>query len=81
MSSKTIPQHGAATLVLHSWDGVIWIESLTLFPPLMALIIVAKQFYLSDLTRAPSSERLCLCPGDLLQTSLLPFYALELGLL
>ncbi len=42
VSSKTTPQHNAATTVLHSWDDVIGMESLTLFPPQTVLIIVAN---------------------------------------
>ena len=43
--SKAPPQHDAATPVLHSWDGVLWIENLPLFPPNITMVIMAKQFY------------------------------------
>ncbi len=43
ISSKATQQHNAATPVLHSWDDDIGMESLTLFPPHIALIIVARK--------------------------------------
>jgi hypothetical protein len=43
--SKAPPQHDAATPVLHSWDGVLWLASVHLFPPNIVMVIMAKQFY------------------------------------
>ena len=43
--SKAPPQHDAATPVLHGWDGVLWLASLPLFPPIITMVIMAKQFY------------------------------------
>ena len=35
----------AATPVLHSWDGVLQLASLPLFPPNITMIIMAKQLH------------------------------------
>ena len=43
--SKAPPQHDAATAVLHSWDGVLLLASLPLFPSNITMVIMAKQFY------------------------------------
>uniref|UniRef100_A0A8C7S268 Uncharacterized protein n=1 Tax=Oncorhynchus mykiss TaxID=8022 RepID=A0A8C7S268_ONCMY len=43
--SKAPQQHNAATPVLHSWDGVLRLASLPLFPPSIMMDIVAKQIY------------------------------------
>ena len=43
--SKAPPQHDAATPVLHSWDGVLRLAILRLFPPNITMVIMAKQFY------------------------------------
>ena len=58
--SKTPPQHDAATPVLHSWDGVLRLASLPLFPPNITMVIMAKQFYFS--------KNYNLCPHVQLQT-------------
>ncbi|XP_051568699.1 syntaxin-16-like isoform X1 [Myxocyprinus asiaticus] len=42
--SKAPPQHDAATPMLHGWDGVLRLASLTLFPPNITMVIIAKQF-------------------------------------
>ena len=43
--SKAPTQHDAATPVLHSWDGILWLASLPLFPPNITMVIMAKQLY------------------------------------
>lgn len=50
------------------WYGVIWMETLTLFPPHVAFIILTLLNSYIYLTREPSSKKLCRCPGDHLQT-------------
>lgn len=41
--SKTAPQHDAVTPILHSWDGVLRLQSFHLFPPTIRFIM-AQQF-------------------------------------
>jgi hypothetical protein len=43
--SKASPQHNAATPMLHGWDGVLRLASLSLFPPNITMVVMAKQFY------------------------------------
>ena len=43
--SKAPPQHDAATPMLHGWDGVLRLASITPFPPNITMVIIAKQFY------------------------------------
>ena len=43
--SKALPQHDAATPVLHGWDGVLRLASLPLFPPNITMVIMAKQLF------------------------------------
>ena len=45
--SKAPPKHDAATPMLHGWDGILWLASLTLFPPNITMVIMAKQFHFS----------------------------------
>ena len=47
--SKAAAQHDAATPVLHTWDGVLWLASLPLVPDNITMVIIAKQcFFLSS---------------------------------
>ena len=43
--SKAPPQHDAATPMPHSWDGVLRLAGLPLFPPNIMMVIMAKQLY------------------------------------
>jgi hypothetical protein len=43
--SKAPPQYDVATPVLHGWDGVLLLASLSLFPSNITMVIMAKQFY------------------------------------
>ena len=71
---KAPPQHAAATPVLHSWDGVLWLASLPLFPPNIMMVIMAKQFCLFHQTRGYFSKKYDLCPHVQLQTVVWLFY-------
>ena len=39
---KASPQHDAANLLLHGWDGVLWLKGLPLFPPNITMDISPK---------------------------------------
>ena len=43
--NKAPPQHDVATPVLHGLDGVLWLASLTILPPNITMVIIAKRFY------------------------------------
>ena len=49
--SKAPPQQNAATPVFHSWDGILRLASLTLFPPNITTVIMAKQLFMFHQTR------------------------------
>ena len=59
--SKVPPQHDAATLVLHGWDGVLRLASLPHFPPNITMVIMAKQFYFFQQTRGQKVRSLSPC--------------------
>jgi hypothetical protein len=71
--SKALPQHDAATPVLHDWDGVLRLARLTLFPEKITMAIMAKQFYFCFI-RPEDSKKYDLCPHVQLQTVVWLFY-------
>ena len=72
--SKAPPQHDAATPVLHGWDGVLRLASLSLFPPNNDGHYGQTVLFLFHQTRGHFSKKYDLGPHVQLQTVIWLFY-------